>query len=116
MQAGVKQTSSKPSSSHVIACVPQGIPADERDAHFALLSRLLTEDVRERLATPDGYAFRFDGDMFDDIARYVTNERKCCPFLDFVIAVAPDGGPLWLRLTGPSGTREFLDTGMPAIR
>jgi len=116
MQAGMKQTSSKPSASHVIACVRGGIPADERDAHFALLSRLLTEAVRERLGNPDGYAFRFDGEMFDDIARYVSNERKCCPFLDFVIEVASDGGPLWLRLTGPSGTREFLDKGMPAIR
>jgi len=92
------------------------MPADERDAHFALLSRLLAEDVRERLGSPNGYAFRFDGDMFDDIARYVSNERKCCPFLDFVIEVASDGGTLWLRLTGPSGTREFLDRGMPAIR
>jgi len=106
----MKQTSSKPpSSSHVIACVPGGVPADERDAHFALLSRLLKEDVRERVGSPDGYAFRFDGDMFDDIARYVSNERKCCPFLDFVIEVAPDSGPLWLRLTGPCGTREFLE-------
>ena len=109
MQAGMKQTSSKPLPSHAIACVPGGIPADERDAHFALLSRLLKDDVRERLGSPDGYAFRFDGDMFDDIARYVSNERKCCPFLDFMIEVAPDAGPLWLRLTGPSGTREFLE-------
>ncbi|MEJ7759366.1 MAG: hypothetical protein WKF55_07205 [Gemmatimonadaceae bacterium] len=112
----MKQTKSEPSSSQVIACVPGGIPADERDAHFALLSRLLKEDVRERLGSPDGYAFRFDSENFDDIARYVSNERKCCPFLNFVIEVASDGGPLWLRLTGPSGTREFLDAAMPAIR
>ena len=29
--------------------------------------------------------------------------------LRFQITVEPDGGPIWLELTGPSGTREFLD-------
>jgi hypothetical protein len=63
----------------------------------------------------EGYAFRFAPDAFADVARFVANERKCCPFLDFEIA-AESAGPVWLRLTGPAGTRAFLEAelGIPA--
>ena len=56
-----------------------------------------------------GGAFRFESDALEDVARFVANERKCCPFLDFDIAVAAAAGPTWLRITGPAGTRAFLD-------
>jgi hypothetical protein len=35
-------------------------------------------------------------------------ERRCCRFLRFWITVEPDGGPVFLDLTGPSGTRDFV--------
>jgi hypothetical protein len=38
----------------------------------------------------------------------VEAERKCCQFLRFQITVEPGGGPAFLDLTGPAGTREFL--------
>jgi hypothetical protein len=41
--------------------------------------------------------------------RFVSNERLCCPFLEFGITIAPANGPVWLRLTGPEGTRAFLE-------
>jgi hypothetical protein len=97
-----------------LACVPGAIPAMERAAHFARLTRLFTTDVRERVETADGYAFRFDADAFDELARWITLERRCCPFLDFTIHVAPEGGPVWVRIIGPAGTREFLDAELPA--
>jgi hypothetical protein len=99
-----------------LACVPGAIPAAERGAHFALVTRLFTEDARERRPLADGaagYAFRFDARAFDDVARWITNERRCCPFLTFGVELSPDGGPLWLRLAGPAGTREFLDAELP---
>ena len=65
-------------------------------------------------ALPDGYAYRFDADAFDDVARWVANERRCCPFLTFALELSPEGGPLWARLTGPEGTRAFLDAELPA--
>ncbi len=91
-----------------LACVPAAIPADERPAHFALVGRLFTETVRERRDLPNGLAFRFADDDFEQVARFVANERRCCPFLRFEIAVEPDGGPVRLRMTGPAGTRDFL--------
>ena len=42
------------------------------------------------------------------IARAVDAERHCCRFLRFTMTLEPDGGPLFLELTGPAGTREFV--------
>lgn len=101
--------STTPPPAVTLACVPDAIPASERDAHFARLTRLFTTAVRERRTLPDGYAYRFDADVFDEIARWVSHERRCCPFLAFAIELAAADGAIWVRLTGPVGTREFLD-------
>ena len=96
-----------------LACVPGAIPAEARRAHFALLSRLFGAELREWGDVPGGRAYRFDADAFDDVARWAANERRCCPFLTFALELAPDGGPLWVRLTGPEGTRTFLEAELP---
>lgn len=95
-----------------LACVPGAIAADERAAHFELIRRLFAQAVQERRDETNGYAFRFAGDELTSIARFVANERKCCPFLSFTVEVTGDG-PVWLRMTGPPGTREFLDVELP---
>jgi hypothetical protein len=108
------QTGAAPPPSDVpLACIPEAIPATERPAHFALLARLFGEGARERRELADGYAFRFEADALDDVARFVANERRCCPFLAFTLDLAPEGGPLWLGITGPAGTRAFLDVELP---
>jgi hypothetical protein len=43
------------------------------------------------------------------IARAVEAERHCCRFLRFGMIVEPDGGPVFLELTGPAGTRDFVN-------
>jgi hypothetical protein len=96
-----------------LACVPGAIPAGGRDAHFELLTRLFTTAARERRGLPDGYAYRFDADALGDLARWIANERRCCPFLTFTVELSPNDGPLWLRLTGPDGTQSFLDAELP---
>lgn len=92
-----------------LACIPSAIPASERQAHFALALELFTKRATERVSLPEGYGFRFDSSAFDDVARFIKNERKCCPFLTFEVELAAQSGPLWLRMTGPEGTREVLD-------
>ena len=98
-----------------LACVPGAIAPEHRAAHFALAARLFGgATLRERrpAESGDGYAFRFDAGELEAVARFVANERRCCPFLRFTIELVPDEGEsdaLWLRLTGPAGTREFLD-------
>ena len=92
-----------------LACVPGAIEPAERPAHFERVGRLFGTLVESREMLPDGYAFRFPATAFDEVARFVANERKCCPFLRFAIEVPPGGSALWLRLTGPEGTPAFLD-------
>lgn len=91
-----------------LACVPSAIPASERSQHFKLARQLLCELTEERQELPNGFAWRFHASHFEAVARFVANERKCCPFASFELTIAPAGGPIWLRLTGPEGTREVL--------
>jgi hypothetical protein len=91
-----------------LACVPSAIPATERASHFALARKLFAQLAQERTEVPDGYAVRFHSDAFESVARFVANERKCCPFVNYELSIARESGPLWLRITGPTGTREVL--------
>ena len=92
-----------------IACVPSAIPIEQRAAHFELARHLLIEVVEQREQLPEGYAFRLPADSLISVAQFVSNERKCCPFMHFEITIAEDSGSLWLRMTGPAGTRAMLD-------
>ena len=66
-------------------------------------------DSREVLT--DGLRLRFpDPDILPRVLQVVDTERKCCRFLRFEVTLEPDFGPIWLTVTGPPGTREFLAT------
>jgi len=91
-----------------IACTlsPDALKARRENLLEALLQR-----STERTELPDGLRLRFtaDAQILAEIARTVDAERLCCRFLTFTIIVRPNGGPITLDLTGPTGTREFLD-------
>src|SRR5918994_7045577 len=91
-----------------LACVPAAIPAAERSAHFALARTMFTELASQRQDLRNGYAFRFDAAQLESLSRFIANERKCCPFMTFELEIAPASGPIWLRMTGPEGTRDVL--------
>lgn len=65
-------------------------------------------ELREE--TTDGYRLRFAAstDTLQAILTTVDAERQCCRFLRFDLALEPDNGPMWLTMSGPSGTRAFL--------
>ncbi|MEQ1575543.1 MAG: hypothetical protein ABL993_14985 [Vicinamibacterales bacterium] len=76
--------------------------------------QLLTDLMRRALRREDltdGLRLEFapSGDTLALIARVVEAERHCCRFLQFGITVEPDGGPVFLELTGPAGTRDFIN-------
>ncbi|MBI4263255.1 MAG: hypothetical protein HY657_02670 [Acidobacteria bacterium] len=58
----------------------------------------------------DGWRLRFssEADVLPTIASAVNAERQCCRFLRYTVTVQPDGGPIWLDMQGPPGTRAFL--------
>ena len=92
-----------------LICVPSAIPAGERLKHFALARQLFSRRALERRDLSDGYEVRFAPDDFEAVSRFVANERLCCPFVEFEIHAEPDAGSLWLRMSGPAGTREVLE-------
>jgi hypothetical protein len=103
-------------SSTAVACTPQEIPPDNRDRWLALgLEVYAAVDKLEEL--PDGYAFRLPNDAaaFVTAAEYVTLDRLCCRFLRWELRSEPDGGPVWLRLTGPAGTKALLRSTLETI-
>ena len=67
--------------------------------------------ARVNQPTDDGRRFEFDAsdDTLALIASMIQAERKCCQFLQFHLTISAAGGPIALELTGPAGTREFLD-------
>ena len=90
-----------------IACTlgPAALKARREDLLGSLVRR-----ADERLDLPDGYRVRFTAadDTLSTIGKVIEVERQCCRFLTFHVTVEPDGGPIWLEVTGPPGTREFL--------
>lgn len=69
----------------------------------------LAEKIRERRAVEHGFAFRFTAEdsLIDTLAAFIKSERACCSFLQFNLQVSGTE-TLWLTLTGPEGTREFM--------
>jgi len=83
-----------------------GVLADVRRS--AQEARWLADGVGLRFtATPESLAM---------LATFVDLERRCCAFLRFQLTVEPGGGPVWLTLTGPPGTREFLQAELDGVR
>ena len=90
-----------------IACTL--VPGDLAARRNELLPGVATLAL-ERIDRPDGFAWRFEPrtDVLQAITAAINNERQCCAFLRFELTVEPGGGPVWLAVTGPAGTKELL--------
>jgi hypothetical protein len=89
------------------ACNANALSKTERSRHDELGHRLLAA-VQEKGELPAGYALRLpQGDLMA-AAEWVSYERKCCPFFTFALEQSADGGPVWLRITGPEGVKVFI--------
>ena len=90
-------------------CNLKALSPAERERLHQLIEKLKGARIETKELT-DGYAFRLQTEQVSigEMAEYVSSERKCCPFFDFEIEVQRDGGPLWLRLRGKEGVKEFM--------
>jgi hypothetical protein len=63
-----------------------------------------------RVTIENGYRLEFPtgANCLAEIATMIDAERRCCRFLRFQLTVEPDSGPVYLDVTGPPGTQEFL--------
>jgi hypothetical protein len=98
-----------PTTDLPIACDLSAMDASQRQRHQAAIATW-RQQIQEIVELTDGYAFRFppDESLCLALAEFMALERRCCPFLGFTLALDPEGGPLWLRLTGREGTKPFL--------
>lgn len=101
-------TQTKPESP--FACDTMALTPEQRKRHFEELGptlRSLRESVRE---LADGYEFEFPADekTYKMVTEWAIQERLCCPFFDIDVRLEREGGPLWLRLTGREGVKEFI--------
>jgi hypothetical protein len=92
------------------ACNRLALSPEIQKRHFDVLGPellKLTKSVRE---TEDGYDFEFPADekTFELLSEWAMQERLCCPFLDIGLRFEREGGPLWLRLAGREGVKEFI--------
>jgi hypothetical protein len=90
-----------------IACA---LTSAEEARRLALLERELFGAALDRRDLVDGYEFRFPGDAhwLTKLAAFIADERACCPFLAFEIVCEPAAGPIWLRLRGREGVKDFI--------
>ena len=86
------------------------LTADQLTARRSdLLPGLMSRVVERReIASGFGYRFEASGDTLNSIVRVIDAERQCCQFFRFQLIIEPAEGPIWLEITGPDGTQEFL--------
>jgi hypothetical protein len=81
----------------------------QRESHV-LTTKKLVQAIQRVQEIENGYEFTFpnESELIFGIAEFISNERLCCPFLEFSLNVLSDRQPISLSLTGPIGTQEFL--------
>jgi hypothetical protein len=70
----------------------------------------LKNSVIERVEIENGIKYKFmsTDEMIDCVSTFIKTERLCCDFFDFKLSVAAETGFMWLELSGPEGTMEFI--------
>src|SRR5262245_3542052 len=91
------------------ACNMLALDAEGRKRHKVVSERMRAA-VKETQDLPDGHAFRFEAnqDTILLVSEFIARERLCCPFFRFELIAEQENGPLWLRLRGREGVREFI--------
>jgi hypothetical protein len=81
----------------------------DRANHKLLTDKLVAERTRV-VETEKGYEFQYSPSTVSlaELAKWVTDESKCCSFFDFHIDLENEGTLVCLRLTGANGIKEFV--------
>ena len=104
MTAETKQQGETP-----FACSLTALSAAERE-HHRDLGKKLHIAVKETRELPNGYAFRLSGERptVEMVADWISLERLCCPFFTFQLEIGSEENPIWLRITGREGVKQFM--------
>src|SRR5205823_4215694 len=101
---------SQPEHVSPFACNAFALSPEVRKRHFEEVGPALLKLKKSTRELPDGYEFEFPVGKrtYQLLTEWAVQERLCCPFFDIDLRFDREGGPLWLRLTGRSGTKEFI--------
>jgi hypothetical protein len=110
--AGQDQSALSSQTEHVspFACNAFALSPEIRKRHFEELGPALLKLKKSTRELPDGYEFELSADnkTYQLLTEWAFQERLCCPFFDIDLRFDRENGPLWLRLTGRPGTKEFI--------
>ena len=92
-----------------LACDMSVFTPAERELHIQTTKDLF-QSLQNLHKAENGYEFRFPNtsEIIVDMAEFISRERLCCPFLEFILKVSPGNEYITLLLTGPEDTQEFL--------
>src|SRR5436190_16529746 len=106
---------SEPSSSQVenvsaFVCNAFALSPEVRKRHFEEVGPALLKLKKSMRELADGYELELptDNKTYQLLTEWVFQERLCCPFFDIALRFDRENGPLWLRLTGRPGIKEFI--------
>lgn len=96
----------------VLACNMAALTPEQRAEHIATSQKLFAS-VLEVQEQAYGYKFRLPAEnaWLHEIATFISNERRCCPFLQFTVTLEPQSTELCLMLTAmttPADIKLFL--------
>jgi hypothetical protein len=109
---GADETTTPPSAKpeSPFACNALALSPEVRKRHFEELGPALLKLKKSIRELPDGYELELptDNKSYQLLTEWAFQERLCCPFFDIDLRFDRENGPLWLRLTGRPGTKEFI--------
>lgn len=118
LSTGQQQTLSSEKNKHSspFACNAFALSADVRKRHFDELGPTLLKLKKSTRELADGYEFEFPADnhTYQLLTEWISQERLCCPFFNIELRLESESGPMWLRLTGQTGVKEFIKADAPA--
>jgi hypothetical protein len=110
--AGQDQSALSSQTEHVspFACNAFALSPEIRKRHFEELGPALLKLKKNMRELTDGYELEFPADntTYQLLTEWAFQERLCCPFFDIDLRLDRENGPLWLRLTGRPGTKDFI--------
>jgi hypothetical protein len=93
-----------------MACNRSALTPAARKRHFEELTPALRARRTSSRELADGFEFEFPADpaTLQLVNEWVVGELVCCHFFEIAVRLERDGGPLWLRLTGGKGVKDFI--------
>src|SRR4029453_6042823 len=110
IRAGETPLSKSAKKESPFACNAFPLSPEGRKRHFEELGPTLLKLKKSTRELADGYEFELppDNKTYQLLTEWAFQERLCCPFFDIDLRFERENGPLWLRLTGRPGTKEFI--------